>query len=138
MWQKLLFWFNKCTAIALPSAAIPFGQRYIKIKLQSPDKLIFRSAAVYELYKVTTKVVNNLPQAFVPGVGGLYDLTGVDVADGNQYVKFYQVPKLTNGTISYPAIEKAELYVNNLFTHPTIHDIYVLNIGFSLIRIHKL
>ena len=34
IWQKLLFWFNLDCSLALPSAAIPFGQRYINVELE--------------------------------------------------------------------------------------------------------
>lgn len=34
-------------------------------------------------------------------------------------------------------IKKIELYVNNIFVNPEIHEIFVKRIGFSLIRIHR-
>lgn len=40
-------------------------------------------------------------------------------------------------TVNYPTIGQANLYVNNVFTHSTLHDIYVNNVGYTLIRIHK-
>ena len=30
-----------------------------------------------------------------------------------------------------------ELYINNIFVNPEIHDIYIHRIGFSLIRVHR-
>lgn len=47
IWQKLLFWFNLDFSLALPSAAIPFGQRFIKITFENVDKLVFSAASVY-------------------------------------------------------------------------------------------
>ncbi len=35
----LLFWFNKDVRLAIPSVAIPYGQRYINVNLASLDKL---------------------------------------------------------------------------------------------------
>merc|ERR1711998_63696 len=30
-----------------------------------------------------------------------------------------------------------ELYINNIFVNPEIHDIYIRRIGFTLIRVHR-
>jgi hypothetical protein len=34
-------------------------------------------------------------------------------------------------------IEEIELYINNIFVNPEIHDIYIKRIGFSLIRVYR-
>jgi hypothetical protein len=34
-------------------------------------------------------------------------------------------------------IGKAELYINNIFVNPEIHDIFIKRIGFNLIRVHR-
>lgn len=34
-------------------------------------------------------------------------------------------------------ISTCELYINNIFVNPEIHDIYIHRIGFSLIRVHR-
>lgn len=49
IWQKLLFWFNLDFSLALPSAAIPFGQRYISIKLAELQDLLYRAPALYAI-----------------------------------------------------------------------------------------
>jgi len=36
----LLFWYNKDVRLAVPSVAIPFGQRYINLELASLDELV--------------------------------------------------------------------------------------------------
>jgi hypothetical protein len=35
------------------------------------------------------------------------------------------------------AISTMDLYINNIFVNPEIHDIYIKRIGFSLIRVHR-
>ncbi len=40
-------------------------------------------------------------------------------------------------TIADTTIEKAELYINNLFVNPEVHAIYIKRIGFTLIRVHR-
>lgn len=40
----------------------------------------------------------------------------------------------TMGTVT---IQKCELYINNIFMNPEIHDIFIKRIGFTLIRVHR-
>ena len=44
---------------------------------------------------------------------------------------------LGNLTTSDNIIKKIELYINNIFVNPEIHDIFIKRIGFSLIRVHR-
>jgi hypothetical protein len=34
-------------------------------------------------------------------------------------------------------VSKMELYINNIFVNPEVHDIFIRRIGFSLIRVHR-
>lgn len=36
-----------------------------------------------------------------------------------------------------PSIQVCELWINNIFVNPEIHDIFIKRIGFSLIRVHR-
>jgi hypothetical protein len=36
-----------------------------------------------------------------------------------------------------PEVELMELYINNVFVNPEIHDIFIKRIGFTLIRVHR-
>jgi hypothetical protein len=40
LYIPLLFWYNKDVRLAVPSVAIPYGQRFIKINLASADELV--------------------------------------------------------------------------------------------------
>ena len=40
-------------------------------------------------------------------------------------------------TAPTPDVTTAELYINNIFVNPEIHDIFIKRIGFSLIRVHR-
>ena len=40
MFIPLLFWYNKDVRLAVPSVAIPYGQRFINIELASRDELV--------------------------------------------------------------------------------------------------
>jgi hypothetical protein len=41
-------------------------------------------------------------------------------------------------TVTPPEITNCELYINNIFVNPEIHDVFIKRIGFSLIRVHRL
>jgi hypothetical protein len=40
-------------------------------------------------------------------------------------------------SLTTPTITTLELYINNIFTNPEVHDIYIKRIGFTLIRVHR-
>lgn len=89
LWVPLIFWFNQDSRLSIPSIAIPFGQRFIKVELASASEVVF----------------------------------GVDYGGG--------------GGINRPQIEFSELYINNIFVNPEIHDIFIKRVGFALIRVHR-
>lgn len=94
----LRFWCNEDVRLSLASVAIPYGQRYIKVGLSAPEKL-----------------VNLVPR----GSGGWTDAT-------------------IGGYLTYDNMLKSiELYINNLFVNPEIHNIFIKRIGFTLIRVHR-
>ena len=45
-------------------------------------------------------------------------------------------PKATF-TAASNEVSKMELYINNIFVNPEVHDIFIKRIGFSLIRVHR-
>lgn len=137
IWQKLLFWFNLDFSLALPSAAIPFGQRFINIGLEQAEKLLFRAPAVYQLVKVKNEFMRPAT-SFQLQSNGQYQVSGYSEANLiNSWYEYYQLPVYTNGAINYPTIRDMSLYVNNIFTHPSIHDLYIKRIGFYLVRVHR-
>ena len=96
LWIPLLFWFNKDPRLAVPSICIPYGQRYIDIKLAHQSNILQHLHA--------------------------FDRT-LDAPGSNPVIA--------------PDVLKCELYINNIFVNPEIHDIYIKRIGFSLIRVHR-
>jgi hypothetical protein len=95
LYVPLLFWFNTDPRLSFPSAAIPFGQRWITITLEQKTNLI--------------RAITN------PGAGSTIS-----------------APSVTN-----PVVSLCDLYVNNLFVMPDIHDIFISRISFQLIRVHR-
>lgn len=109
IWNKLRFWFNEDVRLSIPSVSIPFGQRYITIDLASQTDLLFEAPSIFVKKVVTT--TNNKATTYTPyfRANGINDVT----------------------------VENIELYINNIFVNPEIHDIYIKRIGFSLIRVFR-
>ena len=107
LWHKLKFWFCDDVRLAVPSVSIPFGQRFITVTLAPQSQLAYEFPNMYVFLANT--------------IGDTYANTPI-VAYG--------------GTTSI-AVEQIELYINNIFVNPEIHDIYIKRIGFSLIRVYR-
>jgi hypothetical protein len=111
IWNKLRFWFNDDVRLSIASVSIPFGQRFISIDLNQQALLAYEFPSIY---LETTKIV---------------DSTNVRT---RTYTPIFQKLGVTD-----IAIEKMELYINNIFVNPEVHDIYIKRIGFSLIRVYR-
>jgi hypothetical protein len=109
IWNKLRFWFNDDVRLSIPSVSIPFGQRYITIDLANQSDLLYEA-----------------PSIFVRKVDSTSNAQSVT------YKPYFR----TNG-VSDVTVENIELYINNIFVNPEIHDIYIKRIGFSLIRVFR-
>lgn len=117
IWNKLRFWFNDDVRLSIASVSIPFGQRYITIDLAQQSLLAYEFPSVY------------LETIIDP-------VAGVAPAPASTRVKTYSPISQKFGFTDIP-IEKMELYVNNIFVNPEVHDIYIKRIGFSLIRVYR-
>ena len=107
LWHKLKFWFCDDVRLAIPSVSIPFGQRFITVSIAPQSALVFEFPNLYTTAQ-TLAETNALPTPI------------------SQYA----------GTTAI-AVEAIELYINNIFVNPEIHDIYIKRIGFSLIRVYR-
>lgn len=109
IWNKLRFWFNDDVRLSVPSVSIPFGQRYITIELANQSDLVFEYPSLY--IKMLAYTSQYCRQEYTP----YFQLNGIETM----------------------TMEKIELYINNIFVNPEIHDIYIKRIGFSLIRVYR-
>lgn len=97
----LLFWCNRDPRLAVPSVAIPYGQRFITVELASAAELVGEvGRGAYD---------------------GLWDETS----------------RAAGGSLSTATLSKIELYINNIFVNPEVHNIFIKRIGFTLIRVHR-
>nr|QIJ58136.1 structural protein p72 [African swine fever virus] len=112
LWIKLRFWFNENVNLAIPSVSIPFGERFITIKLASQKDL-----------------VNEFPGLFVR------QSRFIAGRPSRRNIRFK--PWFIPGVINEISLTNNELYINNLFVTPEIHNLFVKRVRFSLIRVHK-
>lgn len=103
--------------------------------MEEVAKLLFRSPAAYDILKVTSRYIPGT--VFTVNPDGTYNLVAGLAPVINTWYEYHYLPVYTNGTLNYPTVKSIALYVNNLFTHPAIHDLYIKRIGFSLVRVHR-
>jgi len=118
IWNKLRFWFNDDVRLSIASVSIPFGQRYISVDLATQDLLCYEFPSIY--LQTIEEVLN---------ADGSGRPTSERIVS---YTPIFQKFGMTD-----VSIEKMEMYVNNIFVNPEIHDIYIKRIGFSLIRVYR-
>lgn len=128
MWIPLLFWFNKDVKLSIPSVSIPYGQRFITIDLEQQQNILFTAPGNLFL-KLTV-------ESFVTTTGLI---GGAVVQPGGVQRYITHTPVLVNNSTidSTQQISTMDLYINNIFLNPEIHDIYIRRIGFSLIRVNR-
>jgi hypothetical protein len=126
MWIPLLFWFNKDVRLAIPSVSIPYGQRYITITLEQQSNLVFPAPGNLYLQLTVERFDNASGTA-----------AGANITNYRRWVT-RQAQFVPGSSVSTAQnINTIELYINNIFVNPEIHDIYIKRIGFSLIRVHR-
>lgn len=134
LWVPLKFWFNKDVRLAVPSVSIPFGQRFITMEMVTQDLLAFEAPNLFVEASLTT-----LPTAALnPGSAYLTNAAAPQAAVADTTIVLDPYGSVAGtGTIQEIKIQRMELYVNNIFMNPEIHDIYIKRIGFSLIRVYR-
>lgn len=130
LWVPLIFWFNTDHRLAIPSVAIPYGQRYITIDIEQQQNLVFLAPGNLFLELTVEQQTSS-----DPGTKG----TRAAIAVNSVERCTTKTPVLASGSVvsSAQTISNMELYINNIFLNPEIHDIYIKRIGFSLIRVHR-
>jgi len=135
IWNKLRFWFNDDVRLSIPSVSIPFGQRFISIDLCQASNLLFEFPSMY----LETIIDNGVGGSVLPAVipPALLGPTAQGLAGAaTQRQKIYS-PLNIFGGVTAPSVDAIELYINNIFVNPEVHDIYIKRIGFSLIRVYR-
>lgn len=103
------------------------SQRFITVDIEAQNNLVY--AAPGNLYlQLTTEAFDTTPAPTNSAAG----LTGY-----RRYVTRRPVIVPTSVPSSAQNISTFDLYINNIFVNPEIHDIYIKRIGFSLIRVYR-
>ncbi len=116
--HKLKFWFNQDVRLSIPSVSIPYGQRFITADITAQDNILFEESNCF-----VEKTVTNSAEGSTDG--------NITVT----YVPYFNRSPGLNFDGSGSPIQ-IDLYINNIFVNPEVHDIYIRRIGFSLIRVH--
>ena len=153
LWVPLMFWFNTDVRLSIPSVSIPFGQRFITIDLSDLQSnnygnLIYETAGAYLRQSFEydssqtgsesdTRLVYYTPWSAESAY--LNNRTVINAGAGISGTNWPGVTFPTNSTNQIVIAQNmsAELYINNIFVNPEIHDIYIKRIGFSLIRVFR-
>lgn len=115
LWIPLIFWFNCDSRLAIPSVSIPYGQRFITISLNTQANLVFPAPGNLFLklqvqQETSASVSKGLPEA----------IAVENVATFTTYTPVLATGSVVNTT---QTIQTLQLYINNIFVNPEIHDI---------------
>lgn len=87
---------------------------------------------------------NKDPRLAIPSVSIPYGQRFIEVnfANANEILQHVSAlgPEFDSpatNPVPTPELLVADLYINNIFVNPEIHDIFIKRIGFSLIRVHR-
>ena len=126
IFNALRFWFNDDVRLSIPSVSIPFGQRYIEIDLADQARLVCEAPGLYVCQKIVIEDDFN----------EILGVTGARAFIRKTTTTDYR-PYWTAGTINDITLSNVELYVNNIFVNPDIHEIFIRRVMFSLIRVFR-
>ena len=69
-------------------------------------------------------------------------IPSVSIPYGQRFLRLALAPfnqicsSVSGGIFTPPQLAIADIYINNIFVNPDIHDIFIKRIGFSMIRVH--
>jgi hypothetical protein len=140
-WHRCGFWFNMDKRLMVPSVAIPYGQRFVEIDFAAQNMMMRVVGGVSDAQALGATADDTIHYSrlfsSVVTTGGGWDadhlarLTAVDMFDTTS------LSTAATEVITGGGINSANLYVNNIYVLPDIHDIYIHRIGFNLIRVHR-
>jgi len=136
-WHKCQFWFNKDPRLMVPSVSIPYGQRFVELTLCTQKQLVRPVGGVDSAVSGATATDTNHYSAIItPTIAA-----GANGWTANQSIAGIAMTSMGTAAVidatSNGAPSTADLYVNNVYVLPDIHDIYIHRIGFNLIRVTR-
>ncbi len=146
LWIKLKFWFNDDVALAVPSVSIPYGQRFISMTVAPLASIVYEAPSIYleTISYSDTSGAGNGAVATDTSIGVIAASNHANptfaaavwtvgtTREARTYTELFQKA----GLAAEPTLT-ADLYINNIFLNPEVHDIFIERIGFSLIRVFR-
>lgn len=88
---------------------------------------------------------NTDPRLSIPSVCIPYGqrFVNIDLATPQQLLRAIVNPgalstsNLSSPVVTTPTFANFDLYINNIFVQPDIHDIFIARVGFTLVRVHR-
>jgi hypothetical protein len=127
-WHVGRLWFAQQKQQMVPSVSIPYGDRHITVTLAAKTDMIKH---------VEAGILTVARAAAVVPAEDTAQATTVDATT------FTLLDKLIGG-VAYSATEAtgggcatADMYMNNVYVLPEVHNIFIARVGFSLIRVHR-
>jgi hypothetical protein len=129
-WIPLLFWFSRDFRLSIPSISIPYGQRFIDIRLSSIKDLVYVEPA--NVFKLTH--VRTLLQSEKNFANNGAEKKELHERQATVLLTDYSKSEATG--VKFDQID-IDLYINNIFVNSEIHDIYIKRVGFTLVRVFR-
>lgn len=147
IWTPLHLW-SRDIGVAVPSSAIPSGNRQVRIHYCPTEALIHEFPGVFIRQEILPR---GLTGATAAGIGPTKAWSASGTADGDtgildrvpdvivnyrpflKQVSSFKTPG--GGTFGFKVAPS--LYINNVFVNEEIHAIFVRRVGFYLIRVHR-
>lgn len=131
--------WNNCVGQENPKIATltqnPGSDAYREIKyLTDGPQTPMQSHPVLDLWIPLLFWFNKDPQLMIPSVSIPYGQRFI-------YITFATADLICQGYPTFdftaPTFTAADLWINNIFVNPEIHDIFIKRIGFQMIRVHR-
>jgi hypothetical protein len=126
--------FDHCNGIrnAIPVLALPNAERAFIYSFCTQLDMFYASPSVFT--KTVTTTWSWSANTATPAAAFI-----TEIQNNVSATSIVPVPTATiGGTLNGPTqINNVVMYINNVFVDPSIHDIYLERIGFSLTRVHR-
>ncbi len=144
--QDKVLGYNRCVGQENPSDAefyqasiAPTSSRICgtyKSGFQTPQSAAHGSL---EMFVPLLFWFNKDPRLAIPSVSIPFGQRFIEIDLAEQSLLVGQEVRVQQwqGTLGTVTVDTCELYVNNIFVNPEIHDIFIKRIGFNLIRVHR-
>lgn len=123
-------------SLSLPTAGDIFMPNTASISLN-----IVSTTATLTVFNATKGFIATFPITSPTYTSKPLSLTSIATSTVTQSTPCQQIktytPIFNKLGITAPKILNTELYVNNIFVNPEIHDIFIRRIGFALIRVYR-